>query len=121
MTFILAGNSQLAGFVPWRVQSPLALRLLRAVFLLFSSKALAMLRALRCRPTFAIPVLVLGASGCASTASVFVWQPAEAQITRIRRLAVLDFRRPENRGQIARSAPVAKFAENGFYELVDQG
>jgi len=80
-----------------------------------------MLRAFLCRPTLAILVLVLDAGGCASTASVFVWQLAEAQITRIRRLAVLDFRGPENRGQIARSAPVAKFAENGFYELVDKG
>jgi len=80
-----------------------------------------MLRATFCRPALAILVLALGVSGCASTASVFVWQPAEAHISGIRRLAVLDFRGPENRGQIARSALVAKFAENGFYELVDQG
>lgn len=79
-----------------------------------------MLRSLA-RPAIAVLLLALAASGCASTASVYVWQPAEANISGIRRLAVLDFRGPENRGQIARSALVAKFAENGFYELVDQG
>ena len=79
-----------------------------------------MLRASIGRPALVVIILALSVSGCASTASVYVWQPAEAQIRGIRRLAVLDFRGPENRGQIARSALVAKFAENGFYELVDQ-
>jgi curli biogenesis system outer membrane secretion channel CsgG len=80
-----------------------------------------MLRPSLARPAYAILLLSLAVSGCASTASVYVWQPAEADVGGIRRLAVLDFRGPENRGQIARSALVAKFAENGFYELVDQG
>lgn len=72
------------------------------------------------RPAFAILLLSAVAGGCASTASVYVWQPAEADIAGIRRLAVLDFRGPDQRGQIARSTLVSQFAENGFYELVDQ-
>lgn len=68
-----------------------------------------------------ILVLSLGASGCVSTTSVQVWEPAQADVSGIRRVAVLEFRGPENQGQIASSSVIAELAENGFYEMVDQG
>ncbi len=80
-----------------------------------------MLRSSLGRQAFLLSLLALvAAGGCVSTATVRAWQPAEADIVGIRRLAVLDFRGPSNHGQIARSAVVAQLAGNGFYELVDQ-
>ena len=80
-----------------------------------------MQRCLSAPPALLILVFSLCASGCVSTTSVQVWEPAQADVSGIRRVAVLEFRGPENQGQIARSTIIAELAENGFYEMVDQG
>lgn len=59
------------------------------------------------------------ASGCAQTARFQVWQPAEFDVAGIHRLAVLNFRGPDNAGQQARSELVARLWDSGFYSLVD--
>ncbi len=80
-----------------------------------------MQRRLSVPPGLLLLVLSFCASGCVSTTSVQVWEPAKADVSGIRRVAVLEFRGPENQGQIARSSVIAELAENGFYEMVDQG
>lgn len=64
--------------------------------------------------------LFLALAGCANTATLHVWQPAQIDTTGIERLAVLDFRGPHESGQIARSTLVSQLWQDGFYTLVDQ-
>lgn len=70
----------------------------------------------------ALLVLLAASSltGCAQTATMHVWKPAEVEVGGIERLAVLDFRGLHQSGQIARSALVSQFWERDFYKLVDQ-
>jgi len=58
-------------------------------------------------------------SGCAQTARLQVWQPAELDVAGIHRLAVLDFRGEGAAGQQARSELVARLWDSGFYTLAD--
>ncbi len=57
--------------------------------------------------------------GCAQTAVMMVWQPAESDVSGIQRLAVLQFRGEGTSGAVARSALVTTFWNTGFYTLVD--
>ena len=61
----------------------------------------------------------LALSGCAQTATMMVWQPAEADVSGIHRLAVLEFRGNGDSGTAARTALVSGIWNTGFYTLVD--
>lgn len=77
--------------------------------------ALPPLRLWFCVVTLAVTV----ASGCAQTARLQVWQPAEFDVVGIHRLAVLDFRGPDKASQQARSELVARLWDSGFFTLAD--
>jgi hypothetical protein len=64
--------------------------------------------------------IALCASGCAPTAKLTVWRPAELDVGGIGRIAVVDFQGEGDTGAIARSAVLAQLAENRHYVLVDQ-
>ena len=59
------------------------------------------------------------ASGCAQTVRFQVWQPAEFDVVGIQRLAVLDFRGPDDTSRQARSELVARLWDSGFFALAD--
>ncbi len=67
----------------------------------------------------ALAAACLAICGCAQTAVMMVWQPAETDVGGIRRLAVLQFRGEGTSGGVARSALVTAFWNTGFYTLVD--
>jgi tetratricopeptide (TPR) repeat protein len=60
---------------------------------------------------------VAALSGCATTATITTLKPAAADVSDVRRLAVLYCAGPEDSGQIAHSAIVSKLTENGYYSL----
>jgi tetratricopeptide (TPR) repeat protein len=64
--------------------------------------------------------IVVCAGGCAPTAKLTVWRPAELDVAGIGRIAVVDFQGEGGSGAIARSAVLAQLAENRHYTLVDQ-
>lgn len=66
-----------------------------------------------------LAAMAVGVAGCAQTASLEVWRPAQIDLPGIERIAVLDFQGLENTGQIARSAVSAEMFDNGFYQMVD--
>lgn len=59
-------------------------------------------------------------SGCASTARLHAWRPADLDVPDLHRLAVLNFNSSDNTGELVCSALVAELSENRFYALVDQ-
>ena len=67
----------------------------------------------------ALAAACLALCGCAQTAVMMVWQPAETDVGGIQRVAVLQFRGEGTSGDAARSALVSSFWNTGFYTLVD--
>ena len=69
-------------------------------------------------------VVVLGLvlwMGCASNkATLKVMAPAEVNVQDIRRIAVVDFRGPQNSGQAVASKLIARLWESNFYTLVER-
>ena len=59
------------------------------------------------------------ASGCATTATMTKLQPASADVSSVRRLAVLYCTGPEDSGPLTHNTIVSTLAENGYYSLVD--
>lgn len=68
----------------------------------------------------AAAALVLGLTGCASTAQLHVWRPAELDVPELHRLVVLDFNSSDETGETVRSAVVAELSESRFFDLIDQ-
>jgi tetratricopeptide (TPR) repeat protein len=58
-------------------------------------------------------------SGCATTATITRLEPASADVSSLRRLAVLHCAGPEGSGPIAHNTIVSTLAENGYYSLID--
>ncbi len=56
-------------------------------------------------------------AGCATTATITTLKPAAADVTHVRRLAVLYCAGPTDSGPIVHSTIVAKLNENGYYSL----
>jgi tetratricopeptide (TPR) repeat protein len=57
--------------------------------------------------------------GCATTAELPLWRPAEANVVSVRQLAVFPFGGPDNVGPAAREACLTRLSEHGYYQLVD--
>lgn len=64
-------------------------------------------------------LVLVATAGCAPSATLHVWRPAEVDITGLRRIAVLDFRGPGQTGAAARAALVSKLWGYGAYQVVD--
>ncbi len=59
--------------------------------------------------------------GCASKkATLKVMVPAEVDVRGVKRIAVVDFRGPENSGQAVASLLISRLWESGFYTLVER-
>lgn len=58
--------------------------------------------------------------GCAAKTAIQVTKPAEIDVGGIKRVAIIDFRGPENSGASVASAFVSKLFETGFYTIVER-
>jgi len=58
-------------------------------------------------------------AGCATTATITTLKPAAADVSNVRRLAVLYCAGPKDSGRIAHTTIVSKLVENGYYSLAN--
>jgi tetratricopeptide (TPR) repeat protein len=66
-----------------------------------------------------VGLLSLATLGCASQAQFTTLRPARADVSAVRRVAVLKFTGPGDAGTIARGTIVSRLRENGYYDLAD--